>query len=486
MTQKRSICTGTAPIENMSRRQLLGTFGMGLGATALGELLHGETAQAANVNVLAAPHFAPRAKRIIYLFQSGAPSQLDLFDYKPELKNRDGEPLPESVRMGQRLTTMTSNRAVLPMAAPLAEFAQHGESGAWVSDMLPHTAAMADDLCFVKALHTEAINHDPGVTFVLTGSEAAGRPSMGSWMSYGLGSENENLPVFVVLITNAKGGQPLYSRLWGSAFLPKSHQGVQFRAGKDPVLYLNDPAGVRRESRRAMLDKVAQLQKLALSEYSDGSLDARIAQFEMAFRMQTSVPEVTNLSDEPESTFEAYGPDSRTPGTYAANCILARRLAERGVRFIQLFHQGWDHHERIQERLKTQCRETDQPSAALVHDLRARGLLDDTLVVWGGEFGRSNYRQVDVGWDPSRFGRDHHSRAFTAWMAGGGVKPGISHGTTDELGFNVVENGVHIHDFQATMLHLLGIDHERLTHKYQGRYFRLTDVHGKVVHDLLA
>jgi uncharacterized protein (DUF1501 family) len=455
---------------------------MGLGAMALGDLLN--PAYAATGGVLEVPHFAPRAKRVIYLFQSGGPSQMDLFDYKPVLNQRNGEELPDSVRRGQRLTGMSVNQASLPLAGSAFEFKQYGQSGAWVSSLLPHTATVTDELCFIKSMYTEAINHDPAITFMNTGSQTAGRPSIGAWMSYGLGSENENLPAFVVMITKGKGGQPLYSRLWGSGFLPASHQGVQFRPGADPVLYLSNPAGVSTESRRAMLDRLNELTEMNRETIGESAVESRIAQYEMAFRMQSSVPDIADLSDEPASVFEEYGPDSRTPGTFAANCILARRLAERGVRFIQLFHRDWDQHGNLPKEIANMCRETDQPCAALIRDLKRRGMLDDTLVIWGGEFGRTSYSQGALTAD--NYGRDHHPRCFTVWMAGGGVKPGLSYGATDDFSYNIAEHGVHVHDFNATILHLLGIDHERLTFKHQGRRYRLTDVEGKVVQPILA
>ena len=415
---------------------------------------------------------------------SGGPSQLETFDYKPALARRNGEELPESVRMGQRLTGMSGNQARRPLAGSIFQFRQHGRSGAWVSELLPHTAGVVDELAIVRSMFTEAINHDPAITFFQTGSQLSGRPSLGAWVHYGLGSDNENLPAFVVLITKGKGDQPLYSRLWGSGFLPSRHQGVQFRSGKDPVLYLNNPDGVSAGSRRLMLDRLRELDELERGSVPDDEIDARIAQYEMAYRMQTSVPEVMDTSKEPESVFDLYGPDARKPGTFAANCLLARRLAERGVKFIQLYHQGWDQHGNLPVGIRTQCAETDQPAAALVRDLKARGLLDDTLVVWGGEFGRTNYSQGKL--TATDYGRDHHPRCFTMWLAGGGVASGAIHGETCELGYNVVKDGVHVHDLQATLLHLLGINHERLTYLYQGRRFRLTDVHGRVVKELLA
>lgn len=458
---------------------------MGVGGMALSQLLmQGGYAATPENTPLLQTHFAPKAKRVIYMFQSGGPSQMDLFDYKPLLNKMNGEQLPDSVRQGQRLTGMSAHQASLPLAGSIFKFAQHGQSGAWVSELMPHVASVADDLCFVKSMYTEAINHDPAITFFQTGSQLAGRPSIGSWLSYGLGSDNENLPAYVALLTKGKGGQPLYARLWGSGFLPSEHEGVQFRAGADPVLYLSNPDGVSRDSRRMLLDRLDELHTIQAEATGDPELEARIKQYEMAFRMQASVPEIADLSDEPDSIFEEYGPDSRTPGTYAANCLLARRLAERGVRFVQLFHRDWDHHGGLPAGIRNECKQTDQASAALVRDLKRRGLLEDTLVVWGGEFGRTNYSQGQL--SATDYGRDHHPRCFTVWMAGGGVKPGISHGTTDEFGYNITENGVHVHDFHATLMHLMGIDHERLTYKFQGRRYRLTDVHGKVVQPLLA
>lgn len=482
MTSQPPLCTGPCAVDGLSRRDFLHRFGMGVGGMALGSLLMQNGYAAAALDT--APHFAPKAKRVIYLFQSGGPSQLDLYDPKPLLNKMNGEQLPDSVRQGQRLTGMSANQASLPMAGSIFQFQQHGQSGAWLSDLLPHIASVADDICFVKSMYTEAINHDPAITFFQTGSQLAGRPSIGAWLSYGLGSENQNLPAYVALLTKGKGGQPLYSRLWGSGFLPSEHQGVQFRAGADPVLYLNNPDGVDPQSRRMLLDRIDELHSIQREASGDPELDARISQYEMAFRMQASVPEITDLSDEPDSIFEEYGPDSRTPGTFAANCLLARRLAERGVRFVQLFHRDWDHHGGLPGGIRAECGLTDRASAALVRDLKRRGMLDDTLVVWGGEFGRTNYSQGQL--TATDYGRDHHPRCFTVWMAGGGVKAGTSYGATDEFGYNVAENGVHVHDFHATMLHLLGINHEQLTYQFQGRRYRLTDVHGKLVEGMLA
>ena len=476
---------------NYTRRDFLTRTSLGLGAVAVGSLLDpvGLFGKATHVGpgkrgILGAPHFSPKAKRVIYLFQSGGPSQVDIFDYKPLLNKMNGEDLPESVRKGQRLTGMTSGQASFPLAGTLWDFKQHGASGAWVSSLMPHTAKITDDLCFIKSMYTEAINHDPAITFLQTGSELPGRPSIGSWLSYGLGSDNENLPSFVVLLTKDKFGQPLYSRLWGNGFLPSQYQGVQFRAGKNPVLYLNNPPGVTEQDRRDQLDYLQKLEDLNYQDVGDPEIMARMSQYEMAFRMQTSVPEIMDTSNEPDYIYEMYGPDSRKPGTYAANCLLARRLAERDVKFIQLYHQGWDHHGNLPNDIQRQCRETDQPTAALITDLKQRGMLEDTLVIWGGEFGRTNYSQGQLTSD--NFGRDHHPRCFTIFMAGAGVKKGYTYGATDEFGYSVVQDPVHVHDFQATLMHLLGIDHERLTFKFQGRRFRLTDVHGHLVKPVLA
>ncbi|MDC0935597.1 DUF1501 domain-containing protein [Pirellulales bacterium] len=466
---------------------------MGIGGAAMAQLLGPELLAAAdsdsgqagpNSRFLKQLHHTPKAKRVIFLFQAGGPSQLDLFDYKPLLSQRQGEQLPESVRKGQRLTGMSGNQASLPLVGSPFQFEQHGQSGAWLSELLPHTATIADELCIVKSVYTEAINHGPGVTYLQTGSQLPGRPSIGSWLSYGLGTQNANLPSFVVMITKDKGGQPLQARLWGSGFLASQFEGVRFRAGKDPVLYLGNPAGIDKSNRRVMLDALGELHQLQLQQRPDPEIEARIAQYELGFRMQTSIPEIADMSDEPASVFEAYGPDSANPGTFASNCIMARRLAEQGVQFVQLYHQGWDQHGGLPGGIKTQTRETDQPTAALIKDLKSRGMLEDTLVVWGGEFGRTNYCQGKL--TAGDFGRDHHPRCYTMWMAGGGCKPGISYGATDDYGYNVVENQVHIHDIQATLLHLLGIDHERLTYKHQGRKYRLTDVHGEVVKAILA
>ncbi len=430
-------------------------------------------------------HHEPKAKRVIYLFQSGGPSQLETFDYKPKLKDIYKSELPASIRNGQRLTGMSGQQASFPIVPSKFGFQQHGQNGTWVSDLLPHTAKIIDQVTVIRSLHTEAINHDPAVTFLQTGSQIAGRPSIGSWVSYGLGSESKNLPGFIVLISPGAGGggQPLYDRLWGAGFLPSRYQGVKFRSVGSPVLYLQDPAGFERSDRRAYLDALAELNQNNLADSGDPEISTRIAQYEMAFAMQASVPELTDLSKEPASTFDLYGPDARKPGTFAYNCLMARRLAERGVRFIQLYHRDWDHHGGLPKAMPNRCRETDQPSAALVQDLKQRGMLDDTLVVWGGEFGRTVYCQGQLA--EGDYGRDHHPRCFSMWMAGGGAKPGVVYGETDEYSYNVVKDPVHVHDLQATLLHLLGVDHTKLTYRFQGRYFRLTDVHGRVVKDLL-
>jgi hypothetical protein len=471
------------------RRQFLYQSGLGLGSMALASLMSadGRAAEAAPSpfqGVLDGPHFPPKARRIIYLFMSGGPSQLDILDYKPLLNEKHGQDLPESVRKGQRLTGMSGNQASLPLAGSIFKFAQHGKSGAWLSELLPWTAKMSDEICFVKSLHTEAINHDPAITFFQTGSQLAGRPSMGAWLSYGLGSSNENLPGFVVLISKDRIDQPLYARLWGNGFLPSQHQGVQFRSGPDPVLYLANPDGITQTSRRKMLDRLAELQQAEFDSIGDPEIHARVAQYEMAYRMQSSVPEVMDLSKETEAVFDLYGPESKQPGTFAANCLLARRMAERNVRFIQLYHPGWDHHGGLPGGIRRQCTDVDRACYGLITDLKQRGLLEDTLVVWGGEFGRTNYSQGKL--TATDYGRDHHPRCFSMWMCGGGIKPGVTHGATDDFGYNVADKPVHVHDLQATLLHLLGIDHERLTYKFQGRYYRLTDVHGQVVKEILA
>lgn len=481
----------------LNRRAFLAKASLGLGSLALGSLLYpGRLFSAGNPalapapapelgGILGAPHRVPKARRVVYLFQSGGPSQLELFDYKPMLEKMHGQDLPASVRKGQRLTGMSAQQSALPLVGSAYKFAQHGKSGAWVSELMPHTSKVVDDLCFVKSMYTEQINHDPAITFFQTGNQLAGRPSIGSWISYGLGSDNENLPAFIVLVSNnAPQDQPLYARLWGNGFLPSKYQGVQFRSGADPVLYLNNPAGYDGSDRRSMLDALSELNQAQAELVGDPEINNRIAQYEMAFRMQTSVPEVNDLSDEPDWVFDLYGQDARSPGTFAANCLMARRLLERNVKFVQLYHQGWDQHGNLPKGLTNQCRATDQASAALVTDLKQRGLLDDTVVVWGGEFGRTNYSQGKLTKD--NYGRDHHPRCFTMWMTGGGIKPGITYGETDEFGYNIAQNPVHVHDFQATLLHILGIDHEKLVYEFQGRRFRLTDVEGKLVKGIVA
>lgn len=470
---------------NMDRRQFLSKTSLGLGSMALSSLLGPGNLFARNPLGLNNIPLVPKAKRVIYLFQSGGPSQMELFDYKPLLNERFGQELPESIRAGQRLTGMTSSQNSFPLAGSVFDFAQYGQSGAWVSELMPHTAKIVDELCFVKSMHTEAINHDPAITFFQTGSQLSGRPSMGSWISYGLGSDNKNLPEFCVLLSRGKnGGQPLYAKLWGSGFLPSLHQGVQFRSGKDPVLYLNNPNGLKNHSRRRMLDALKELHEIKYDEVMDPEINSRISQYEMAYRMQSSVPETMDISNEPDYIYDMYGPDSRKPGTFAANCLLARRLAEKDVKFIQLYHQGWDQHGNLPRDIQLMSKSVDQAGAALVMDLKQRGLLEDTLVVWGGEFGRTNYSQGKL--TKNNYGRDHHPRCFTMWMAGGGVKKGYTHGETCEFGYNIVQDPVHVHDFQATMLHLMGVDHEKLIFKHQGRRFRLTDVSGRVVHEIIS
>jgi hypothetical protein len=469
----------------IARRQFLGAACTGVGSAALAALF-GQQAQAAP-GLPGFPNFPPKARRVIWLTQAGAPSQLDLFDYKPNLASQFDKDLPESIRQGQRLTGMTSGQSRFPVAPSIFRFEQRGQSGIWISELLPHTARIADKLCVIRSLHTEAINHDPAMTMLQTGHQIAGRPSLGAWVSYGLGDENANLPAFVVMISRPTGptnAQPLHERMWGSGFLPTKHQGVRFSPGRDPVLYLSDPPGVSRERRREFLDALGGLNRLTLDAFHDPETAARIDQFEMAFRMQAAVPELADLSTEPAHTFDRYGPESRKPGSYAANCILARRLVERGVRFVQLYHRGWDQHGDCPAGLKTQCYDTDQASAALVSDLSERGLLDDTLVVWGGEFGRTVYSQGAL--TATNYGRDHHPRCFTAWMVGAGVKTGAVYGETDDYSYNIVKDPVHIHDLNATTLHLLGIEHTKLTYRFQGRDYRLTDVHGHVVKGVLA
>ena len=464
--------------QTMSRRSFLGKA---VGCAALASLLQ-KDADAALPNL---PHFAPKAKRVIYLFQSGGPSHLELLDYKPRLRSLHGTELPASIRQGQRLTGMTSGQSSFPVIAPKFGFQRHGKTGCWLSELLPHTGRIVDDICIIKSMHTEAVNHDPAITFIQTGSQQPGRPSLGAWASYGLGSEASDLPAFVVMISHGSGAdsnQGLLDRLWGSGFLPSNHQGVKLRGSGDPVLYLSDPPGIDRAMRRSMLDRLAQLNELQLQQSGDPEIATRIAQYELAFRMQTSVPELTDLTRESTSTLDMYGPDARRPGSFAANCLLARRLIERGVRFVQLYHRGWDNHSGLPVNIPRQARDVDQPQAALILDLKQRGLLDDTLVIWAGEFGRTVYGQGGVQKD---YGRDHHGRCFSMWLAGGGIRPGAVYGETDDYGYNVMRDPVHVHDLNATILHCLGIDHERLTFRLQGRDYRLTDVHGNVVREVL-
>lgn len=477
--------------QNLTRRLFFNRSGISLGSAALTWMLHNEKAQSKSTDNTTQtqtahtdiPHFKPRAKRIIYLFQSGAPSQMDLFDFKPTLQGRRATELPDSIRRGQRLTGMTSKQDSFPVAPTIFQFKQHGQSGNSISELMPHLGEVADQLCFIKSMHTEAINHDPAITFFQTGAQLAGRPSMGSWISYGMGSANSDLPTFVAMVSGS-GGQPLYDRLWGSGFLPTRYQGTKFRSVGDPVLFLANPPGINQNVRRHFLDYLTELNQLKLQQAGDPEISTRIAQYEMAYRMQTSVPELTKTDDEPEHIFEMYGPDSRKPGTFASNCLLARRLVERNVRFVQLFHRGWDHHTKLPSTIRDLTSATDQPSAALLKDLKQRGLLDETLVVWGGEFGRTVYCQGRL--TTEDYGRDHHPRCFTVWLAGGGIKAGISYGKTDDYSYNITENPVHVHDLHATLLHCLGIEHTQLTYKYQGRRHRLTDVAGNVLQDILV
>ncbi len=467
------------PNSTATRRDFLASTSSGLSGIALASLLNPELLTAADYQSI-----APKAKRVIYLFQSGGPPQHDLYDYKPHLNDVHGQEVPESVFNGQRLTGMTAGQSSFPVARSIFKFDRFGESGQeFNAELLPRLGEVADDIAIIRSMHTEAINHDPAITFFQTGFQIAGRPSIGAWLSYGLGSENQNLPAYVAMTSN-RTGQALYDRLWGAGFLPSQHQGVRFRSGKDPVLFLNNPDGVSNSLRRRTLDHLGALNRMHLDEFGDPEISTRIAQYEMAFRMQTSVPELTDLSTEPESTFDLYGEDARKPGTYAYNVLLARRLSEQGVRFVQLFHRGWDTHGGLPGQLRQRCKETDQPTAALIKDLKQRGLLDETLIVWGGEFGRTVYCQGDLG--EKAYGRDHHPRCFSIWMAGGGIKGGVSYGKTDDYGYNIAENPVSVHDLHATILHQLGIDHERLTFKFQGRHYRLTDIHGEVVPDILA
>lgn len=473
---------------NLTRRHFFGKVSAGIGGVALGSLLIPDlfsgSAEGASFP-LGLPHFAPKAKRIIYLFQNGAPSQLESFDYKPSLIKRAGEDLPASIRMGQRLTGMTSGQSSFPMVGSSFKFQQHGQSGAWISELFPHIGKIADEICVIKTMHTEAINHDPALTFMQTGAQQGNRPSMGAWLSYGLGSENKNLPAFCVLLSRGRGnGQGVYDKLWTNGFLDSVHQGVKFSASEEPVLYLNNPDGIDSKDRRQMLDRIAELNTKTFENFGDPEINTRIQQYELAYRMQTSVPELTDLSKEPDNIIKMYGPECLVPGTFAANALLARKLSESGVRFVQLYHQGWDQHGNLPGEMPLQAMDVDRASAALVMDLKQRGLLDETLVIWGGEFGRTNYCQGTFTKD--NYGRDHHPRAYSIWMAGGGVKPGIVHGETDEFGYNIIQDPVHVNDFHATVLHLMGLDHEKLTYKHLGRRYRLTDIAGKVVTPILA
>lgn len=472
--------------DTLNRRHFLRNGFSTLSATALAGLLGPSSSSYGAGGLSGFPNFPAKAKRIIYLFQSGAPSQMDLFDPKPKMQEQRGKDLPDSIRQGQRLTTMTSGQKNFPIAPSMFQFQQHGESGAWMSELMPHLSTVTDELCFIRSMHTEAINHDPAITFCQTGHQLAGRPSLGSWLSYGLGTENQDLPAYVVLTswgTGRPNDQPLYDRLWGSGFLPTQHQGVKFRNTGDPVLYLSDPAGINRKMRRGMLDELATLNRSDHETFGDPEINARISQYEMAFRMQSSVPDLTDISDEPAHVLEEYGPEVKTAGTYAANCLLARRLAERDVRCIQLFHMGWDHHGGLPNAIKGQCRDTDQPTTALIKDLRQRGLLEDTLIVWGGEFGRTIYTQGKL--TETNYGRDHHPRCFTVFLAGAGIKKGMTFGETDDYCYNVTKDPVHVHDLNATIMHLLGVNHKRLTFRFQGRDYRLTDIHGKLVKPIL-
>jgi hypothetical protein len=473
---------------NLNRRKFLSKLSLGLGSVALGSLLIPDLFSGTDSGadfIPGMPNFAPKAKRVIYLFQNGAPSQLESFDYKPKLREMLGQELPPSVRGNQILTGMTAKQSSFPLVGSFYDFKQYGQSGAWISDLFPYTAKIADDLCIIRSMHTEAINHDPALTFFQTGAQQGNRPSMGSWVSYGLGSENKNLPAFTVLLSKGKGdGQGVYSKLWSNGFLDSIHQGIQFSSSEDPVLYLKDPDGLSRDERRKMLDKLAELNDMSYKEFNDPEINTKVQQYEMAYRMQTEVPDIMDISKESDATIKMYGPDCMVPGTYAANCLLARKLSENGVRFVQLYHQGWDQHGNLPHDMAGQAKDVDQASAALVTDLKQRGLLDETLVIWGGEFGRTNYSQGKL--EAHNYGRDHHPRCFSIWMAGGGIKPGMVYGETDDFGYNIVKNGVHVNDFHATVLNRLGIDHEKLTFKSQGRRYRLTDVAGKVVNGIIT
>jgi hypothetical protein len=473
---------------NVNRRHFLGKAAAGIGGIALGSLLmpdlFGGKKDLTEGLPLGVPHFAPKAKRVIYMFQNGAPSQLESFDYKPMLKKMAGQDLPESIRQGQRLTGMTSGQTKFPLMGSFYDFKQYGQSGAWISDLFPNMAKIADDMCIIRSMNTEAINHDPALTFMQTGAQIGNRPSMGAWLSYGLGSENQNLPAFSVLLSRGRGnGQGVYSKLWTNGFLDSTHQGVLFSSSEDPILFLNDPDAMERASRRKMLDNLAELNHLGFEKNGDPEVNAKVEQYEMAYRMQTAVPELTDLSKESDATIKMYGPECLVPGTYAANALLARKLSESGVRFVQLYHQGWDQHGNLPNEMALQAEDVDRASAALITDLKQRGLLDETLVIWGGEFGRTNYCQGKFTED--NYGRDHHPRAYSIWMAGGGIKPGV-YGETDEFGYNIIKDPVHVNDFHATVLHQLGLNHEQLTYKHLGRRYRLTDVAGKVVSGIIS
>lgn len=484
--------------QSIDRRNFLVKTSLGLGAVALGSLLGcNNKSNVANQPIVntpvdfesevlkSLPHIPPKAKRVVYLFMSGGPSQFETFDYKPKLVDRAGQQLPDSIRKGQRLTGMSANQSSLPVVPSVFKFDKYGKSDTWVSELLPYTAQVVDELCIVKSLFSEAINHDPAITFLQTGNQLPGRPSIGSWVSYGLGSDNNNLPSFIVLVSkNAPKDQPLYARLWGNGFLPSRHQGVQFRSGPDPVLFLNNPEGYDHTDRSQMLEYLSKINRLQNDVYMDPEVENRIAQYEMAYCMQTSIPDVLSIENEPDEVFELYGKDSRDPGTYAANCLMARKLLEKDVKFVQLYHQGWDSHGELPKNIAKQCKDTDQATAALILDLKRRGMLEDTLVIWGGEFGRTVYSQGKLSTD--NYGRDHHPRCFTMWMAGAGVKAGYTYGETDDFSYNIVKDPVHVHDFHATLMHLMGVDHEKLVYKFQGRRFRLTDVHGNVVKELLT
>ena len=474
---------------NHTRRHFLTRAGLGIGSLALGSLLipgaFGHKDEEESMQALGIPQFAPKAKRIIYLFQNGAPSQLESFDYKPLLNKMQGQDLPASIRMGQRLTGMTANQAKFPLVGSAFGFKQYGQSGAWISDMFPQIGSIADDICILKTIHTDAINHDPALTFFQTGAQQGNRPSMGAWMSYGLGSDNKNLPAYCVLLSRGRGnGQGVYSKLWTNGFLDSIHQGVVFSSGEDPVLYLKNPPGQDKVARRDMLDQLARLNTLSFENFGDPEIETKVKQYEMSYRMQAAVPELTDLSKEPDHIIKMYGPDCLVPGTYAANCLLARKLSEAGVRFVQLYHQGWDQHGNLVGEMPLQAQDVDRASAALVKDLKQRGLLDETLVIWGGEFGRTNYCQGDL--SKENYGRDHHPKCFSIWMAGGGIKKGTIYGETDDFGYNIVKDPVSVHDFHATILHLMGVNHEQLTYRHLGRRYRLTDVSGELVNGIMA